>query len=316
VLETLADGDRATPYPPASGRNPSPVVVAGGDGPAPHPVNSLHGVDYVTAKDEGYMEVGALALQQALETAERLDLRFAKRMEGLNNVAAAVCWDCLDQDFNPADRQAVVQQFMSKYLDRYYSKLGLGAGAESFLSEGLRRHKEFCKEWVRLHYKTLTPYLFGPAEVLTNSFFLGLSAHFSSKRGLTCQELARLLIRHERTSVSFAYCLQFFTASIEQSRGNRNASYKQMNTVTSARNTEVRNFGEGLQRHISVLRTAFRTMDDPHDWFFGELTADWYDILGQIPQAHRAFDDMAAMGVPAQRDVGARDREPPWRVGR
>ena len=318
VVEPEGEREYASPYPPTDAANAKEVRVAATDGvPAPHPRRSVPGVHYLAPAAAGYMEVGALALTPALERAERLDWLFAKRMEGLTNVAATVCWDCLDPDFNPADRQPVLQQFMAKYLDRYYSKVGLTGDAEATLAEGLRRHKEFCKEWVRQHYKSLTPYLFGPAEVLANSFHRGLSPHFAQGRALTCPELARLLIRHEKTTVEFAYCLQFFTASIEQSRGNRNASYKQMATVTSARNTEVRNLGEALSRNLSTLHEAFKASKDDHGWYFGELTVDWYDILGQMPQAHRAFDDLAAFGVPGQRDLrSSRDHEPPWRVGR
>jgi len=317
VLEPDGEDEYASPHPPEDWRNEEDVTVpATREVPAPHPQKSRPGVHYLVPGAQGYMEVGALLLCPALERAERLDWLFAKRMEGLTNVAANVCWDCLDPDFNPADRQPVLQQFMAKYLDRYYAKLGLTGDAEALLAEGVRRHKEFCKEWVRQHYKSLTPYLFGPAEVLANSFHRGLSPHFPHGRALTCPELARLLMRHEKTTVEFAYCLQFFTASIEQSRGNRNASYKQMATVTSARNTEVRNLGEALSRNISPLHEAFKSFADPHGWFFNELTVDWYDILGQMPQTHRAFDDMAAFGTPGQRDLRTRDHEPPWRVGR
>ena len=317
VVEAEGGTAHACPHPPEEARNTEDVRVATPPGvPAPHPRKSIPGRHYLRPGAKGYMEVGALCLCQALERAEHLDWLFAKRMEGLTNVAAAVCWDCLDPDFNPADRQPVLQQFMAKYLDRYYSKLGLTGDAEAMLSEGIRRHKDFCKEWVRQHYKSLTPYLFGPAEVLANLFYRGLAPQFANPKGPTCAELARLLIRHEKTTVEFAYCLQFFTASIEQSRGNRNASYKQMATVTSARNAEVRNLGEALSRHISPLHEAFQSLSDPHSWYFSELTVDWYDILGQMPQTHRAFDDLAAFGVPGQRDLRGRDHVPPWRVGR
>lgn len=61
-----------------------------------------------------YYEIGLNTLKNTLETAEALDLAFARRMEGLGNVAPQVCWDCLDPDYDPSDRPAVMDQFMAR----------------------------------------------------------------------------------------------------------------------------------------------------------------------------------------------------------
>ena len=68
----------------------------------------------VPTAQASYYEIGLNTLKNTLETAEALDLAFARRMEGLGNVAPQVCWDCLDPDYDPSDRPAVMDQFMAR----------------------------------------------------------------------------------------------------------------------------------------------------------------------------------------------------------
>jgi len=265
-----------------------------------------------------YMQVGKQTLRAALEEAEQLDLQFAKRMEGLTNCAASVCWDCRDPDFNPADRQPVLQQFMGKYMDRFYAQMGLGSTppVEASMDEGVRRHREFCKEWARQHLRSLTPFVTGPAEVLTNMFYPNLSCNRDGRGGLaTCPEVARLFARHAMTTVEFASCLQFFTANLEQSRGNRNASYKQMNQVAGARNHELRLFGAALARAMSTLMPVFEDIRTSlNGRYLCVYTLDWPDVLAQIPTSHRVFDDVGAFGLMPARGQERYADQPPWRV--
>ena len=265
----------------------------------------------------GYMQVGRRFLQEMLESAEEMDLQFAKRMEGLTNCAASVVWDCRDPDYNPADRQPVLQQFMAKYMDRFYGQMGLGSTPPvvSSMDEAVRRHKAFCKEWARQHLRSLTPFVTGPAEVLTNMFYQSLAANRGEQGPVaTCQEVARLFARHERTTVEFASCLQFFTANLEQSRGNRNASYKQMNQVAMARNHELRVFGAALSRAMPSLVPVFEELRGGTGRELSAYTIDWPDILGQIPLTHRAFDDVAAFGLMPPREQERFGGQPPWRA--
>lgn len=265
-----------------------------------------------------HLQIGRVTLQRILETAQDLDLRFARRMEGLSNVASSVVWDCLDPSYNPADRQAVMDVFLAKYLQRFFAQVGLmsNPSVQQTVAEGVRRHKEFCKEWVKQHHRALTPYVTGPAEVLANTFYQNMPLNRTGARTLlSCPEMARLFMRHEATSVEFASCLQYFVASIDQTRGARNASYKQMNMATFARNQGMRTFGDTLARALPLMRPLFEAFrDNLQAQCLSEYTVDWHDILAQIPYAHPAFDEGAAFGMDPAREAQHRPGDPPWRA--
>lgn len=273
------------------------------------------GVHYVLPADN-CLQIGRAALRRVLEAAQDMDLRFARRVEGLSNVTSSVVWDCLDPEYNPADRQALQGVFLAKYLQRFYAQVGLTSRppVQDLMAEGVRRHRTFCKEWAKQHHRALTPYVTAPAEVLTSSFYQDMPLNRRGREDLlSCPEMARLFMRHEDTCVEFASCLQYFVATIDQARGTRNASYKQMNVVTMARNQGMRTFGATLARSLSRLRPVFQAVqDDLQERYLSHYTVDWHDILGQIPHAHHAFDEMAAFGMDSQPQAQLRPGDPPW----
>ena len=219
----------------------APGTIEGDPKPWPSHLYCQEGVHYVCASPgdgehpPAYYEIGVQTLRAALEQAEALDLAFAQRMEGLGNVARAAVWDCLDPDYDPGDRRAVVEQFMSSYLERFYTRLEPGnvPDVRAVSEEALHKHRAFCKAWTQKHYKTLMPAVTAPAEALAGEFYPYLQDQMPrlgpDRQGrLTRAELARLLTRHDDFASDFATCLHHYATNLGQSRGGRNASYKQM----------------------------------------------------------------------------------------
>jgi hypothetical protein len=280
----------------------------------------IPGRDYVVPSGGGlYYEIGIQILKQSLEQAEALDLAFARRMEGMGNVTPQVCWDCLDPDYDPTDRPAVMEQFMGKYLDRFYTGIDPenGPSTQEVSDEVLHKHKAFCQAWTRKHYRTLTPYVTSPAEALANEFYPYLESMFPPGLNLTRMELARILMRHSETTAEFASCLYYYTTSLEQTRGGRNASYKQMSSISMARATSHKRMGDLLGSKLNTLRAVFKLLEDFHSRRFHPLIVDWHSILGQMPQVHRYFDNSSVMqGLlkRARRQAPDPAYVPPWRL--
>lgn len=291
--------------------------------PKPSAKHCEEGTHYVCPDTEHaspYWEVGLNELQSQLERAEALDLAFAHRMQGLSSVARTVVWDCLDPDYDPTDRKSVMQQFMGKYLERFYTRMQPGNVPDvlDLSEEVLHKHKAFCKAWVKKHYCTLTPAITSPAEALANEFFPYLQGQMPRNHRLTPVDLARLLMRHEDFSADFAICLHYFSMNLEHSRSSRNASYNQMSRVTGAKIWSYNRMGNLLGQKAATLNAIFRRLDDPMTAAFDPLLLDWHGILGQIPQVHRYFDDDAAQhaGVGKTARSSGAGQVPPWRAGR
>jgi hypothetical protein len=313
----LAQAERTNPAPPTA-----PGNVAGDSRKRPDTTYCKLGRDYVVQNFNGpYYEIGVETLRTTLESAESLDLAFARRMEGLNNVASEVCWDCLDPDYDPSDRPAVLEQFMTKYLARFYDDIdpGDGPSAADVSNEALHKHKAFCQAWAKKHYRTLTPAITAPAEAMVSEYYTSLESKFDPNARLTRAELARLFMRHPDICSEFASCLHHFSTALEQNRGGRNASYKQMTYTNMARAASYRRMGDLLGQKLPVLTQLFTELSDPHKRLFHPLIVDWYAILGQMPQVHRFFFNSSSLSSTvkrARRDAAAAAHIPPWRTGR
>ena len=299
----------------------APGMVAGDNRVQPGKWYCTPGIEYTTPTLAPYNEIGLNVLAEALEEAEALDMGFARRMEGLGNVAAQVCWECIDPDYDPSDRPAVRDQFLTKYLDRFYQGQDPedGPSAEDVTEEAMQKHKAFCQAWAKKHYRTLTPAVTAPAEALASEFYKYLEDRMPSANRPSRMELARILMRHPDTATDFATCLHFYSTGLEQARGGRNASYKQMSAVSSARATSYKRMGDLLGAKMPVLSAYFQTLgDDTHNRTFDKYIVDWYAILGQMPQVHRYFDSQSLMpGVKrGRRNPDAADHVPPWKFGK
>lgn len=322
----------ATPYTTHT-PNTHPLVVAEGypgmsrDGrdtqPQPNVDTCTLGVDFVTADASKFWEVGLDNVKKILETAEAADLEFSRRMEGLGNVARGVVWECLDAEYDASDRVSVMEQFMSKYMERFYTKLGTGnfPDIESISAEAIHKHKAFCKAWSDKHYRTLTPAVTAPAEALTGDFFpyieplmTGTPPHLR----LTRMELSRVFMRHPEIAGEFASALQHYSNSLEQTRGRRNANYKQINMMNSARVLSYNRFGNLLDQKGPMLTRLLKELCTEASSRLHPMTVDWYSILGQIPPVHRYFEDTTPYhGISSARQASAAQGQvPPWRFGK
>lgn len=281
----------------------------------------LENRDFITANPQKFCEIGTFAIRDSLEKAEAMDLEFAKRMEGFGNVSLSVVWNCLDPDFDPSDRAAVMNQFMTKYLDRFYNHVDPGSNDPDVAlmsDEVLRKHKAFCQAWTKKHYRAITPSITAPAEALAGEFYDYMRPSFPANYKLTRMELARVFMRHPDIAPEFASCLHYFMTSIEQTRGGRNASYKQMSAINSSKALSYNRLGNMLSAHGVVLAEVFRSLGNEHDFRFNPLIVDWYGILGQMPQVHRYFEDTSS--GPSSRSIkkmkrSAQGQVPPWRFG-
>ena len=331
---TTGNSPRAKPYKDPTRQNAGVGVPQGAPGGSRDPVETVplpdmewckEGRDFVCARytndSPPYWEVGLAHLRAILERAEALDLVFARRMEGFGTVARAVVWDCLDPDYDAGDREAVMTQFMSKYLERFYTRQDPGntPGASKVSEEALQKHKAFCKAWTQKHYRTLTPAVTSPAEALASDFYAHIEPYMlPNEYKLSTMELARLFMRHPVLAPEFAQALHFYTGNLEQSRGARNASYKQMRQTDAARIVSYKRFGALLESQWQTLHTAVRELCTPQAYYLHHWTIDWYDILGQMPPVHRYFDESASFhrGDAARMTGDDGDILPPWLVAR
>lgn len=289
----------------------------------PNPQYCMEGRDYITKKNNRYMEIGTNSLRDALETAESLDLSFARRLEGLSNQPAITCWDCIDPDYDPSDRPLLRDQFIAKYLSKFYEEnepSDAGPSVEDVTNEVIEQHRALCQAWARKHYRCLTPFVTSPAEAVASDFYKHLETYFPPERKLSRVELARVFMRHPDMATDFAICLHNYINALEQSRGGRNASYKSMSITANARAASYKRFGDLLADKIHVLRAFFTHVSaDPHDSHLHPYLVDWHAILGQMPQVHRFFDHSASgygRASKRARNPADRDRVPPWKFGK
>jgi hypothetical protein len=290
--------------------------------PTPDTMHCQRGRDFIACtdtKNPKFWEVGLAHARQILEKAEASDLEFARRMEGLGSVSQSVVWNCLDPDYDASDREAVMSQFMQKYLERFYARVEPSnvPDIESVAAEALHKHKVFCQTWVQKHYRTLTPVVTAPAEALAAEFYSHVERFMDPLRKLTRMELARILMRHPMFSTDFATALYYYSGTLEQSRGGRNATYKQMSQTNSAKINSYRRLSTLLDdKWVELSKVISEITKDASAYYMHTLTVDWYDILGQTPPMHRYFDEhhsSSFLHSTGKRPGGGNQNEPPWR---
>ena len=132
---------------------------------------------------------------------------------------------------------------------------------------------------------------------------------------LTRMELARVFMRHPDTAAEFASALHYFATTLEQTRGRRNANYKQMTMINSARVSSYNKLGTLLDQKGPMLTKLIKDLCIPANNLLHPLTVDWYDILGQTPPVHRYFEDTTPyQGLTAARQMNAaQGKIPPWK---
>jgi hypothetical protein len=202
-------------------------------------------------------------------------------------------------------------------MDKFYSKVDVEdePTSEDVSAEALHIHKSFCKEWVTKHYKNLTPFVTSAAESLATEFYDHFKLRMPANYKLTCIELARIFMRHPAISPEFASCLHYSMTNIEQTRGGRNASYKQMNMVSMAKVQSYNRFGKWLQDNDTVTMGVLREMQNFHSFNLHPLIVDWYKIAGQMPHVHKSFEGYIDKNTKWQQEKGSK-AVPPWKLGR
>ena len=84
-------------------------------------------------------------------------------------------------------------------------------------------------------------------------------------------------------------CLQSYMTSLDQARPGRNASYKVMNSTTVARFQSFKQFVKELESRSTELNALYSLFAALEQFHFHPYLVDWYEIAGQLPEAHRYF---------------------------
>ena len=319
--------DRRFPQQPDPPPPPAPAPVPpGGAMPAvvlPHPseleappptYSGLPGVDWIDVDADNF-EVAKDTLKDTCEQAEELDYAFALSMQGLRGASLTAVWNCIDPEYDVSDRAPVLAQFVKMYMEKFYSQINAPVGSivEDVVQEALHLHEEFCKGWVHRHHRTLSAAVTAAADSLVGVFFDDLRRAFPPNVHLTRTHLARYFRRKSEYSGEFANCLYHYMTSLEQMRGNRNASYRAMQTEKVAYITAMKKMASMLRERFSDIQTDLQAVTSA-SVIFDKYFIDWHYISAQLPAHHREFDGYAQnFTLFRTRPGGGRGgRFPPW----
>jgi hypothetical protein len=253
-------------------------------------------------------------LRDACEQAEEMDYAFALSMQGLRGASLQAVWNCIDPDYDVSDRAPVMAQFVKMFMEKFYSQINAPAGAivEDVVQEALHLHGEFCKGWVHRHHRTLSAEVTAAADSLIGVFFDDLRNAFPPNLHLTRTHMARYFRRKSEYSGEFANCLYHYMTSLEQMRGNRNASYRAMQTERVAYITAMKKMANMLRERFGEIKADLQAVDGPA-LLFDVRFIDWHYIAAQLPAHHREFDGYAQNFLLFRGRPGGRGaRIPPW----
>ena len=281
------------------------------------------GVDWIELDAANNLEIGMDVLKNACEQGEERDYAFALSMQGLRGSNLNAVWACIDPEYDVTDRSMVLGQFVKTYMEKFYQhvKVASSSDVEEVVHEALRMHEEFCKGWVSRHHRTLASEITAASEALVGLFMddlkllvqRGANQRLNSSY-ITRAHMSRYLRRHPDYCGEFAYCLYHYMTSMEHMRGNRNPSYKAMNSEKAAQVTSLKKMGEMLFENGNQIkmRRDVSEVDDNRvlfDWRF----VDWHYIAAQMPQHHKEFDGYASnFGMFRSRTGGRGNPFPPW----
>jgi hypothetical protein len=155
------------------------------------------------------------------------------------------------------------------------------------------------------------------AEALVGEFYESIKHQLPSPPfTLSITQLSRLLMRHPKLSSSFAVCLQFYMTTLDQSRGNRNPSYKQMTIAVTQKNQSFRRFTQEFVAQTPLLLELYGKLSNLHEFHFHPFLVDWHSIAGQLPEVHRHFELPGFNRNILIKRARGDDARPPWAVGR
>ncbi len=302
------------PIPPAGGALPALLLPHDSELEAlPPSYPGQPGVDWIDV-DVNNFEISKDALKDACEQAEELDYTFALSMQGLRGSSLPAVWNCIDPEYDVSDRAPVLAQFVKMYMEKFYSQINAPAGSivEDVVEEALHLHEEFCKGWVHRHHRTLSAEITAASDSLVGVFFDDLRRALPVNSPLTRTHLARYFRRKREYSGEFANCLYHYMTSLEQMRGNRNASYRAMQNEKGAYITAMRKMANMLRESFNDIQTDMQAVT-ASSMVFNVYFIDWHYISAQLPAHHREFDDYAQnFSLFRTRPGGRSGRFPPW----
>lgn len=283
--------------------------------PSIHLKTGREGVDWISVSPDN-LEISMDILKAACEQGEELDYAFALSMQGLRGTNLTAVWACTDPEYDVSDRPMVLAQFVKTYMEKFYQSVSVvgSSDVEEVVHEAMRMHEEFCKGWVSRHHRTLSSEITSASEALVGLFMDNLKLMFPGNLHVTRVHMSRYLRRHPDYCGEFATCLYHYMTSMEHMRGNRNPSYKAMNSERTAHITSLKKMGEMLfDRGVQERITGdLRAMDDNliiFDWRF----VDWHYVAAQMPQHHKEFDGYANNFSLFRTRTGGRGNPfPPW----
>ena len=240
-------------------------------------------------------DVSAMELSIVLEAAERLDYRFAQRMQGLQNATLDAVWPNSDRHGSARDATNVTESFLRGYMSKFINRWGAGDGMEGsvlpieVIREIIHMHQEFAEEWDSAHKRTIAPTLLAGAEAFIGMF----SSHPAMSSAPNLPEkwalLSRFFIRHPTHSAIFSVCLQSYMVKMEQDRGARNANYKSMTNAGTTFLATMNTMSKHLTQHTaSVARELKELLGNPH-YCLHPYFVDWHWIASELPIGHNRF---------------------------
>ena len=273
------------------------------------------GVDWISVSNNN-LEVSMDLVKAACEQGEELDYAFALSMQGLRGTNLTAVWACTDPEYDVSDRPMVLSQFVKTYIEKFYQSVSVvgSTDVEEVVHEALRMHEEFCKGWVSRHHRTLASEITAVSEALVGLFMDSLKSIFPGHLHITRMHMSRYLRRHPDYCGEFAHCLYHYMTSMEHMRGNRNPSYKAMNSEKMAQMTALRKMDERLfdRANMDRMKLDMSTLTDDSilfDWRF----IDWHYVAAQMPQHHKEFDGYTNNFSLFRTRTGGRGNQfPPW----
>lgn len=274
------------------------------------------GVHFISANSplddpSPYYEIGHDNLKEVLQEAEELDYEFAKRIQGLVGASQDFTWACLDPDFVPSDRALLLSEFTKTFTGDFLSSAKGDANPRSVATEQLQQHRAFSQEWVRKHYKNLTPAVTSPAEALVMEFYPQLTKRMPAQGKLTPAQLSRYFMRHPKFSPAFAHVLQYYMQHLDNGRGGRNPSYKQVTQTGVMRALQFRTFVEHLERERQLMAVLYLFNQNHLQHLSNPYLVDWHYVVGKLPEVHRHYPRSGEVflgGGKRRWEAG----EPPW----
>lgn len=260
----------------------------------PDPTYSKDGHHYISARcpldgPTNYHEIGVQTLKPILQDAEELDYEFSKKIQGLIGASQDHVWACLDPDFVPSDRALMLSEFSKSFISDFLGNAKGDPDARSVATEQLQQHKAFAQEWVRKHYKTLTPTVTSPAEALVMDLYPQLKTRMPREGRLSPTQLARFFMRHPKFSPAFAQALQHYMQFLDNARGGRNPSYKQVTQTGTMRALQFKAFTEHLERERTFMAGVYRENVNPGQILTNIYLVDWHHVVGKLPEVHRHY---------------------------